>query len=124
MTAFYDTSSLLLAQERAFDEPFYLSSVTVAELEHIKVSEYKSGELKYQARKLVRMLDERRDMYTVVTDDTAVRAELEKHFMPLSNDNLILASAALTSCDIVYSEVLCMRLIGQQIFGLNMQALP
>ena len=54
MTAFYDTSSLLLAQERAFDEPFYLSSVTVAELEHIKVSEHKSGELKYQARKLVR----------------------------------------------------------------------
>ena len=38
MTAFYDTSSLLLAQERAFDEPFYLSSVTVAELELIKVS--------------------------------------------------------------------------------------
>ena len=124
MTAFYDTSSLLLAQERAFDEPFYLSSVTVAELEHTKVSEHKSGELKYQARKLVRMLDERRDMYTVVTDDTAVRAELEKHFMPLSNDNLILASAALTSCDIIYSEDLCMRLIGQQIFGLNMQALP
>ena len=103
MTAFYDTSSLLLAQEKAFAEPFYLSSVTVAELEHIKVSEHKSGELKYQARKLARMLDERRDMYTVVTDDTAVRAELEKHFMPLSNDNLILASAALTSCDIVYS---------------------
>lgn len=124
MTAFYDTSSLLLAQEKAFAEPFYVSSVTIAELERIKTDERKSNELKYQARKLVRMLDERREIYTVVVEDAAVRAEVDKRFMPLSNDNLILASATLTSCDTVYSEDLCMRLIGQQIFGLNMQAFP
>lgn len=89
MTAFYDTSSLLLAQEKAFAEPFYVSSVTIAELERIKTDERKSSELKYQARKLVRMLDEHREIYTVVVEDTAVRAEVDKHFMPLSNDNLI-----------------------------------
>ena len=122
MSAFYDTSALLIAQEQAFNEHFFISSVTAAELEHIKTSDSKSGELKYQARKLVRLLDERKEEYTVVVDDTAVRAEVDKHFIPLSNDNLILASACLTSCEIVYSQDLCMRLIGTQVFGLNMQS--
>ena len=121
MSAFYDTSSLLLAQEQAFKEHFFISSVTVAELENIKVSESKPSELKYQARQLVHLLDEHQDEYTVVVDDAAVRAELDKHFMPLSNDNLILACACLTPCEVVYSQDLCMRLIGAHIFGLNTQ---
>jgi PhoH-like ATPase len=122
MTAFYDTSSLLLAQDKAFEEHFYISSVTLSELEHIKVSEHKSTELKYKARKLVRLLDEHRDAFTVVVDDTAVRTIVDKHFLPDSADNRILASMSLTSCDICYSDDLCMRLVGQQVFGLNMQA--
>lgn len=122
MTAFYDTSSLLLAQDKAFEEHFYISSVTLSELEHIKVSEHKSPELKYKARKLVRLLDEHRDAFTVVIDDTAIRAIVDKHFLPDSADNRILASISLTSCDIFYSDDLCMRLIGKQVFGLNMQA--
>ena len=122
MTAFYDTSSLLLAQDKAFEEHFYISSVTLSELEHIKVSEHKSPELKYKSRKLVRLLDERRDAFTVVLDDTATRAVEDKHFLPDSADNRILASMSLTSCDVFYSDDLCMRLIGRQVFGLNMQA--
>lgn len=122
MTAFYDTSSLLLAQDKAFEEHFYISSVTLSELEHIKVSEHKSTELKYKARKLVRLLDEHRDAFTVVVDDTAVRTIVDKHFLPDSADNRILASMSLTSCDVCYSDDLCMRLVGRQVFGLNMQA--
>lgn len=119
MNKFYDTSSLLLAQERAFDESFYVSSITLSELEHIKVSDTKSQDIKYKARNLVRLLNAHQDLFTVVIDDTAVRANLEKHFMPLSSDNLILASAAMTSCEVVYSEDLCMRLVGRQVFDLN-----
>lgn len=122
MSKFYDTSSLLLAQEKAFEEPFHISSVTIGELEHIKVSDTKSPDTKFKARSLVRLLDSHRDSYTVVIDDTAVRSYLEKHFLPLSNDNLILSSAAMTSCDVVYSDDLCMRLVGELIFGLNMAA--
>jgi predicted ribonuclease YlaK len=122
MTAFYDTSSLLLAQDKAFEEHFYISSVTLSELEHIKVSEHKSTELKYKARKLVRLLDEHRDAFTSVVDDTAVRTIVDKHFLPDSADNRILASMSLTSCDVCYSDDLCMRLVGQQVFGLNMQS--
>lgn len=122
MTAFYDTSSLLLAQDKAFKEHFYIASVTLSELEHIKVSEHKSPELKYKARKLVRLLDEHRDAFTAVVDDTAVRTIVDKHFLPDSADNRILASMSLTSCDVCYSDDLCMRLVGQQVFGLNMQA--
>lgn len=119
---FYDTSSLLLAQEKAFEEHFYLSSVTLSELEHIKVSETKPQEIKHKARNLVRILNSHPDSFTVVVDDTAVRAVLDKHFLPLSNDNLILASASMTSCEVVYSEDLCMRLVGKQVFELNMSA--
>ena len=119
MNKFYDTSSLLLAQERAFDEPFYVSSITLSELEHIKASDTKSQDIKYKARNLVRLLNAHQDLFTVVIDDTAVRANLEKHFLPLSSDNLILASAAMTSCEVVYSEDLCMRLVGRQVFDLN-----
>lgn len=122
MTAFYDTSSLLLAQDKAFKEHFYIASVTLSELEHIKVSEHKSPELKYKARELVRLLTKNRDAFTSVVDDTAVRTIVDKHFLPDSADNRILASMSLTSCDVCYSDDLCMRLVGQQVFGLNMQA--
>lgn len=122
MTSFYDTSSLILAQEGAFNDPFFISSVTIAELEHIKVSDNKSPEIKYKARKLVHLLDDHQDLYTVVIDDSAVRDTLEKNHLPISNDNLILASCSLTSCDVMYSQDLCMRLIGKQVFGLNMQS--
>ena len=126
MAAFYDTSSLLVAQEKAFVEPFCLSSTTVAELEHIKTDPNKSVELKYKARCLVRLLDEHRDMYTITISNSAVEREIEqKYRMPLTNDNRILACAACCkNVDVVYSEDLCMRLIGRGVFGLNMCALP
>ena len=65
MTAFYDTSSMLEMGDALFAddvEKWFCSSVSLAELENIKVSQNKSDELKYKARKLTRLLDEHEDM--------------------------------------------------------------
>lgn len=65
---FYDTCSLLaeINNENLFDERFYISSVSLHELEHIKTSKTKSDEVRYNARKLTRLLDEHYNDYDVV----------------------------------------------------------
>ena len=45
MKKFYDTCALLNAGERAFAEPFYISMVTLRELENIKTSRSKDAAL-------------------------------------------------------------------------------
>ena len=63
---FYDTCSLLLAQEQAFKEKFGCSDVTLRELEDIKTSANKSEDVKYKARKLSRLFDENPDVFKVI----------------------------------------------------------
>ena len=70
-TLFYDTCSLLLAQEKAFESNFHLSIVTLKELENIKTSTHKDEETKYKARHLLRLLLENEDKYVIVVDDTS-----------------------------------------------------
>lgn len=69
---YYDTCSLLRLQEQAFSEPFYVSEMTLRELESIKSSGTKSEEIKAQARNVVRLMDVHWDMVHVdpVTDFT------------------------------------------------------
>ena len=64
---FYDTNAVLFLQDKLLeDEKFYISSTTLLELEHIKVSRNKDEETKYRARKALHMLDENTDKYDVV----------------------------------------------------------
>lgn len=49
-----------------FDENFYISSITLHELEHIKINKNKDEEIRYKARKLAHLLDDNFDKYTVV----------------------------------------------------------
>lgn len=123
MTAFYDTSSMLEMGDALFTdevEKWFCSSVSLAELENIKVSQSKSDELKYKARKLTRLLDEHEDKYTVVICNLGIQKKCtDVHFMNASNDNLILSCAAETSCDVFYSQDICMRNIARNVFGLT-----
>lgn len=123
-SCFYDTSSLLtVSTESLLSSHFYISSITLKELEEIKTNQNKSQELKYKAREIVRLIDSNRDAFTVVfCNDSIYKKCGEKYFMPTNNDNLILTCATETSCDAVYSEDLCMRLVGRDIFGLNMSS--
>lgn len=72
---FYDTCALLSDQKEIFkkDEKFYLSSITLNELENIKTSGTKDEETKYNARILLHALAENKNKY-VSASQTAVRS--------------------------------------------------
>lgn len=63
---FYDTCALLNMGERAFQEPFYIASTTLQELEEIKTSSRKDVDIKAQARNVTRLLWEKRHSVTVI----------------------------------------------------------
>lgn len=63
---FYDTNALLELQDKAFEEFFFISSVTLNELEEIKTGRSKDDQTKYNARKLLHLMNEHQEMYHVV----------------------------------------------------------
>lgn len=64
---FYDTCALLEEQRKAFEgDKFYISNITLREIEGIKTSKSKDEDVKMKARKLVHLLDERQDKYEVI----------------------------------------------------------
>lgn len=65
---FYDTCALLAEVDNVqlFDEFFIISSTTLHELEHIKVSRNKDKETRYKAKKLTRLLDDNYGKYHTV----------------------------------------------------------
>ena len=90
----YDTSSLLLLNEDLFQQSsesiMVISSITLQELEKIKVSQNKDARIKHTARTLLRLLDEHIHEYIclIYTDN------LSKDFgyLELNNDGKIIAS--------------------------------
>ncbi len=65
---FYDTCSLLaeIDNDDLFTERFYVSSISLHELENIKTSKNKTEDIRYKARKLSHLLDEHYNDYDVV----------------------------------------------------------
>jgi len=66
MSKFYDTCALLELQNQAFNSHFLISNITLKELELIKTSSSKDFDIKYKARKLIHLLDENEDKYTII----------------------------------------------------------
>lgn len=65
---FYDTCALLslINDKEIFNESFYISSITLHELEHIKTSKNKDEETRYKARKITHLLDENYNNFKVI----------------------------------------------------------
>ena len=69
MIKLYDTNALIDLYDKIFDEEFYVSRISLRELENIKNSKNKDEEIKYRARKLSKMFQEQSYMYhTVCTE--------------------------------------------------------
>ena len=92
---FYDTSSLLLKTDNLFnsEEHIIISSITLSELENIKTSNSKDADIKQSARKLIRLLAENPDFYTVWTFTLDMLEPIEKKNLPINDDMKILACA-------------------------------
>ena len=92
---FYDTCALLTELKDAFqiNEKFYISSITLNELESIKTASYKDEEVKYNARMLLHLLEENEDKYQVILYDGKQEKLREKAGLLDNNDSKIITSA-------------------------------
>ena len=128
----YDTNALLKLGKKAYEHtPFFISSVTLEELEHIKSSRDKSEEVKFQARRAIRLLDRHPDDYKVIpyTDHTEMTYLWGYEKTP---DNKICACMCQVKDDgheyfnepidfIFITDDIACKTIARQIFGLDVQ---
>ena len=92
---FYDTCALLSELKEAFKpgEKFYISSITLNELEGIKTSSYKDEEIKYTARQLLHLLEENEDKYEVILYTLKTEKTVTTYGLPDTNDSKIIVNA-------------------------------
>lgn len=91
---FYDTNVLLHNNTWTQNQKFYISNITIEELEQIKISEKQSPKIKYLARKAVRWLIDNPDKYIIFIFDE--NSKIIKKKFPLtidSQDKRIIATA-------------------------------
>jgi PhoH-like ATPase len=123
---FYDTCSLLNIEKLAFKEPFIISSTSLLELENIKTSGTKDELTKYKAREIIRQLNDNEGKYKVIIADNDINNIIREFNLPITNDNIIIASAYRFNRDIesiiFYSDDLCAKIIAKNLFGLNVKS--
>ena len=121
-TLFLDTNALLNLGENAFKEKFIIAQKTLEEIENIKVSNSKDGEVKYKARQISRLLDKHNGDYDVVLYSPKIKEIIESYFLSETPDNIILASAYYYNLNVsevlVCSDDLNCKFISRNIFRL------
>ena len=121
---FYDTNTILKLQDKIFEEDFIISSVTLQELEHIKVSRNKDDQVKYEARKALHILDDNSDKYEVVVYDNAIENYILGKNMEITPDTKIVGSCAFIKAmkDVVFvtNDIAC-KMIASKIFNLTVK---
>lgn len=93
---FFDTSSLLLVGKNLFSDEYktVVSSISIQELENIKTSANKDGDIKFAAREVLRQLDKHAGEYDlVIYNDYMLDPILAKYDCNINNDIKILACA-------------------------------
>jgi len=122
MTLFLDTNALLNLQANAFKERFVISQKTLEEIENIKSSGHKDGEIKYKARQVSRLLNEHYGEYDVLPHTSEVDAVIEEKYLQITPDNIILATAYLYGKEhdvLVVSDDLNCKFISREVFKLE-----
>lgn len=90
---FYDTCSILDLLEDDYKEKFVISSVSLTEIDNIKVSLNKSDDIKFKARQASRWLNKYINNYETVIVKQIHYNTLNQFQIPITNDNLICVSA-------------------------------
>lgn len=117
---FLDTNALLNLQSAAFKEEFVISQKTLEEIESIKTSGHKDGDVKYKARSIARLLDQSEN-YEVIAYTPEIRKIINDFTLDETPDNIILASAYWynqSSSIIVCTDDLNCKFISKNIFKL------
>lgn len=120
---FLDTNALLNLQQAAFKEPFVISQKTLEEIENIKTSGKKDGEVKYKARLIAHLLDDNFGNYEVVRTTSSTKDVIKTCDLEETPDNIILASAYLYNKDtapiIFCTDDLNCKFLAKNIFALT-----
>lgn len=124
---FYDTNALLNLLGDAFNQPFIISQKTLEELEHIKTSGTKDKDIKYRARKIVKLLDKNEESYQIVFYNQEIYKLLQDYDLPDTPDNVIAVSALYVHLNIspvlfITDDINC-KIIARDILGLPVQSL-
>lgn len=109
---FVDTN-YLLNNISELTEPFYVSSVTLEEIENIKTSHNKDEEVKAKARSVSRYLYNNRDKYKVIIHDYIQYVGVDKPDYRICSD-----ATKVADCEFMTMDLNC-SLIAKYIFGLN-----
>lgn len=124
---FYDTNAILSLLDDVFGgETFYISSVTLEELEHIKTSNNKDAEVKYQARRATHLLDEHDSEFEIVTYKYDMSENVALSGVEITNDIKICACASYIKNlgkDIVFvtDDIACKN-FARTLFGLPVES--
>ena len=92
---FYDTCSLLKELHNAFREKFFISNITLKEIENIKTSSSKDEDVKYRARQLIRLLDEKEKSYEIIDFNSDFLNLLPSQFTEEINNDIKIISCAI-----------------------------
>lgn len=123
---FYDTCSLLNELHSAFvNDVFYISSVTLKELEEIKSSNFKDPDIKFKARQLLHLLFKHKDKYEIVLFQNEWQEAISHYqFLTDNNDSKIIYSAFIKDAEIsnlvFKTDDLCCAALAKQI-GLTVE---
>lgn len=124
---FYDTNALLNLLERAFEEEFICSYVTLNEIEDIKTSGKKDEEIKYKARKLSKLFDKYNNYKVSIINYNEAIDELKSLGLKETPDNLIMLSALNCIKDgeeiIFVTDDICCKNIARDVFGLTVESI-
>lgn len=123
MNNFYDTSSLLLKTDSLFqeEEHIFISSITLKELERIKTAANKDFDIKYQARKLLHIINENIDKISFIVFQEYMLGPIIQKDLEISDDIKILACAysVKNQLDGFYTNDLSLYTIAQLFFPRN-----
>lgn len=126
---FYDTNALLEKQNEVFENTFYLSSITLQELENIKFSNHYSEETKYKARKILHLLNSNNDKYKTIIYTSDMEKYINEKYIETTPDTKIIASCIFLKkllpkdAEILFvtNDISC-KIIAREIFGLNVES--
>lgn len=120
---FFDTNAILILQDNLLKEDkFYISSTTLQELEHIKVSRNKDEATKYKARRVLHILDENADKYDVVIVTSDILDIINDLGLENTPDNQICACAStIKDCIFITNDLAC-KTIAKWIFKLEVSS--
>lgn len=121
---FYDTNAVLFLRDKLLNsnEKFAISSTTLLELEHIKVSRNKDEETKYRARKVLHILDENPEYYDVVIVNNKILEIIDNFGLENTPDNQICACASTIDNVLFVTNDIACKTIAKWIFGLNISS--